>query len=104
MTKLQAGGESSNIIPGKASFSLDLRAQTNEAMETLIAETERACEAAAAHSARRSNCKRNTAFLQATQNKEAEAIMAEAITDIIGAEQLDEPLVTTGGEDFHFMR
>lgn len=46
MTKLQAGGESSNIIPGKASFSLDLRAQTNAAMEKLTAETERACEAA----------------------------------------------------------
>lgn len=28
--------------------------------------------------------------------------MAEAITEIIGAEQLDDPLVTTGGEDFHF--
>lgn len=28
--------------------------------------------------------------------------MAEAITEIIGAERLDDPLVTTGGEDFHF--
>ncbi len=69
MTKLQAGGESSNIIPGKASFSLDLRAQTNEAMEALIAETERACEAPPPHSAQRSTCKKNTAFLQRHKTK-----------------------------------
>ncbi|KYD05741.1 M20 peptidase aminoacylase family protein [Bacillus atrophaeus] len=102
MTKLQAGGESSNIIPGKASFSLDLRAQTNEAMEALIQETERACEAAAAAFGAKIELQKEHSLPAATQNKEAEAIMAEAITDIIGEEHLDEPLVTTGGEDFHF--
>lgn len=102
MTKLQAGGDSSNIIPGKATFSLDLRAQTNEAMETLIAETERACEAAAAAFEAKIELHKEHSLPAATQNKEAEGIMAEAITDVIGADQLDEPLVTTGGEDFHF--
>lgn len=35
MTKFHAGGDSGNIIPGKASFSIDLRAQTNKALEEL---------------------------------------------------------------------
>ncbi len=61
MTKLQAGGESSNIIPGKASFSLDLRAQTNAAMEKLTAETERACEAAVAAFGAKIELQKNTA-------------------------------------------
>lgn len=69
MTKLQAGGESSNIIPGKASFSLDLRAQTNEAMEALIAETERAQKRPPLHSAQKSSCKKNTAFLRQHKTK-----------------------------------
>ncbi len=28
--------------------------------------------------------------------------MASAISGILGEEHVDEPLVTTGGEDFHF--
>lgn len=35
MTKFHAGADSGNIIPGKASFSLDLRAQTNEVINAL---------------------------------------------------------------------
>nr|WGD58266.1 M20/M25/M40 family metallo-hydrolase [Bacillus subtilis] len=79
-----------------------MRVQTNEAMEALIAETERACEAAAAAFGAKIELQKEHSLPAATQNKEAEAIMAEAITDIIGAERLDDPLVTTGGEDFHF--
>ncbi|WP_049627850.1 MULTISPECIES: M20 peptidase aminoacylase family protein [Bacillus] len=102
MTKLQAGGESSNIIPGKASFSLDLRAQTNAAMEKLTAETERACEAAAAAFGAKIELQKEHSLPAAERNKEAEAIMASAISGILGEEHVDEPLVTTGGEDFHF--
>src|SRR5699024_6797492 len=35
LAKLQAGGESSNIIPGNATFSIDSREQNNETMEAL---------------------------------------------------------------------
>ena len=69
MTKLQAGGESSNIIPGKASFSLDLRAQTNAAMEKLTAETERACEAAAAAFGAKIELQKNTASRQPSETR-----------------------------------
>src|SRR5699024_12653519 len=35
MTTYHAGSKSANIIPGYASFSIDLRAQNNEVMEKL---------------------------------------------------------------------
>lgn len=40
MTRFHAGGKSANIIPGNAEFALDLRAQTNEAMEELEKQVE----------------------------------------------------------------
>lgn len=35
MTNFHAGGKNTNIIPGNATFSLDLREQTNETMEQI---------------------------------------------------------------------
>ena len=35
-------------------------------------------------------------------DEQAQAIMAEAITDTLGKENLVPPVITTGGEDFHF--
>ena len=35
MTQFNAGGTSTNIIPGKATFSIDARAQTNEVMQVI---------------------------------------------------------------------
>ncbi|GIN68887.1 MULTISPECIES: M20 peptidase aminoacylase family protein [Bacillus] len=102
MTKLQAGGESANIIPGKASFSLDLRAQTNEAMEALERETELACQAVAESFGATIELHKEDSLPAAVKNEAAIAIMAEAISNVIGAENLDKPLVTTGGEDFHY--
>lgn len=102
MTKLQAGGESSNIIPGKASFSLDLRAQTNEAMEALERETVIACQAVAESFGAAIELHKEDSLPAAVKNEAAIAIMAEAISSVIGAGNLDKPLVTTGGEDFHY--
>src|SRR5690625_1011288 len=41
MTAFQAGGRSINIIPGKATFSLDIRAQTNDVMDDLVEKVNR---------------------------------------------------------------
>jgi amidohydrolase len=38
----------------------------------------------------------------ATLNRAAVNIMADAIEEVLGQDKLDEPLVTSGGEDFHF--
>src|SRR5699024_8485481 len=40
MTTFQAGGKNTNIIPGNAKFSLDLRTQNNDQMEELLSKIE----------------------------------------------------------------
>ncbi|WP_249649226.1 peptidase dimerization domain-containing protein, partial [Lysinibacillus sp. D4B2_S17] len=44
MTQANAGGTSTNIIPGKADFSIDARAQTNEVMQVITEGVERVKE------------------------------------------------------------
>ncbi|MEK5389299.1 M20 peptidase aminoacylase family protein [Margalitia sp. FSL K6-0131] len=102
MTKLHAGGESANIIPGQATFSLDLRAQTNKVMETLIEKVQSAVDSIAEFYKVKINLSIPESLAAATVNPEAKMIMAEAISDVLGRDKLDEALVTSGGEDFHF--
>lgn len=102
MTKFHAGGDSSNIIPGKAQFSLDLRAQTNEVMQQLANKVELIfTHLSSLHEVEiHSNI---TADIAAAQvDRDAVQLMAEAIVDTIGKEKIVKPIVTSGGEDFHF--
>jgi amidohydrolase len=102
MTKLQAGGSSANIIPGQAAFALDLRAQTNEVMEQLIEQVKRAVSTIAEFFKVKIKLIVPDYLAAATLNMKAASIMAAAIRDILGEDKCDAPLVTTGGEDFHF--
>ena len=47
VTKFIAGGESGNVIPGNASFSIDARAQKNDTMREIKAKVEKAVQATA---------------------------------------------------------
>lgn len=102
MTKFQAGGDSSNIIPGKAHFSLDLRAQTNEVMQQLATKV----EAIFAHISSLHEVEihyKTTADIAAAQvDTDAMQIMGQAIVETIGKEKMVPPIITSGGEDFHF--
>ncbi|GER67501.1 amidohydrolase AmhX [Weizmannia acidilactici] len=102
MTQLQAGGTSTNIIPGQAHFSLDLRAQTNEVMEHLIGQVQRAVHTIAEFFNVKIELYVPDYLAAATMNREAADIMAAAIRECLGNDKCDPPLVTTGGEDFHF--
>ncbi|MET3319807.1 UNVERIFIED_ORG: amidohydrolase [Peribacillus simplex] len=102
MTQFFAGGESSNIIPGKATFSLDLRAQDNEVMKDLTKRVEKVAEALAAANGVEINLESGANVAAAIVNNQAQEIMAEAIADTLGKENLVAPVITTGGEDFHF--
>ncbi|MGG0286743.1 M20 peptidase aminoacylase family protein [Peribacillus butanolivorans] len=102
MTKFFAGGESSNIIPGKATFSLDLRAQDNEVMKDLTKRVEKVAEALAVANGVEINLESGANVAAAIVNNQAQEIMAEAIADTLGKENLVAPVITTGGEDFHF--
>lgn len=102
MTRFQAGGNSTNIIPGSAAFALDLRAQTNEAM----AELEKQVNDIFAAIRQLYNIdieitnKNGTAA--AVVNEEATKIMERAIVAVLGEEGLVPTLVTPGGDDFHY--
>lgn len=102
MTKLHAGSETGNIIPGNASFTLDVRAQTNETMQMLrtkIAEVIVGVESLY-HVTIQLNI--HEGLVAAIVNEEAYELMAKAVVDVLGEDNLMPRIVTPGGEDFHF--
>lgn len=102
MTQLQAGGETSNVIPDKATFKLDLRAQSNEGMAELMDKTFRAMEKVAALMDTPIEWEVAGSVPAATLNDQAIQRMQNAIAQVLGEENVMPPCVTPGGEDFHF--
>lgn len=102
MTKLQAGGESLNIIPGFAAFGLDLRAQTNEVMQAIENKVEVVFKSLSELYSVDITSEKHAYVAAAKVNPEAEAIMGKAIAKTIGRRNVAPPLLTNGGDDFHF--
>ncbi|MBG9543171.1 amidohydrolase [Cytobacillus firmus] len=102
MTKFHAGSDSGNIIPGKASFSLDLRAQTNEVINALSEKIETITEYLSKLYGVKITLETKANVAAAEVDEEAQHFLEKAIIDVLGAGQLREPIVTSGGEDFHF--
>lgn len=102
MTKFHAGSDSGNIIPGKASFSLDLRAQTNEIITALGEKIETITEYLSKLYGVKISLETKANVAAAEVDEEAQKYLEMAIVDVLGAGQLREPIVTSGGEDFHF--
>ena len=102
MTMFQAGGESANIIPGNAKFSLDLRAQENRVMAELFEHVERVMQSVASQYDVEIAYEVLAEMVAAEVDDDAEDILYRAITDVVGAEQATRTVVTPGGEDFHF--
>ncbi len=102
MTMFQAGGESANIIPGNAVFSLDVRAQTNEVMDKLMAQVEKVIRSVADMSDVTINCEVQAEIAAAQVDETAVEMMTQAITATVGEQFLAPPIVTPGGEDFHY--
>jgi len=102
MTMFQAGGESANIIPGNAVFSLDLRAQTNAVMIELMNKVKKAIRSVAGMTGVEIDYQIGSEIAAAEVDEAAVDMMAQAITETVGKEYLTEPIVTPGGEDFHY--
>ncbi|WP_400162632.1 M20 peptidase aminoacylase family protein [Brevibacillus sp. TJ4] len=102
MTMLQAGGESYNIIPDKARFALDLRAQTNEAMDELIKRVNRLIEGVALSHQAEIKLEYGSRMVAAVVDEEAKKLMEQAIVDVLGEQHLKPAPVTPGAEDFHY--
>ncbi|MFJ5769086.1 M20 peptidase aminoacylase family protein [Psychrobacillus sp. NPDC093180] len=102
LTKFQAGGESANIIPGNAEFSIDVRAQSNTAMNELIGKVEHAISSVASLNNITIDFHIETEIAAAEVDDSAVELMKTAIIDTIGKAYYVPPIVTPGGEDFHF--
>jgi len=102
MTMFQAGGESANIIPGNAKFSLDLRAQENKVMDELYQHVERVISAVAAQYDVVIDYDVMAEMVAAEVDAEAEELMYQAIVSVVGEDKATRTVVTPGGEDFHF--
>jgi amidohydrolase len=102
LTRFQAGGESANIIPGNAEFSIDVRAQSNAAMSELIAKVEHAIHSIANLNNITIDFHIETEIAAAEVDPTAVKIMKKAIIETIGKKHYVSPIVTPGGEDFHF--
>ncbi|RKO67762.1 M20 peptidase aminoacylase family protein [Desulfofundulus salinus] len=102
MTRINAGTEAGNIIPDRAIFTLDLRAQTNQQLKELVQKVESVASNVAAAYGAVITLTRGIDMPAAEVSKEARDIMARAITDTVGPENLAPPILTPGAEDFHF--
>ena len=103
MTMLQAGGESYNIIPDKARFAIDMRAQTNQAMDELEKKVRQISEGVALSYSAEIELQRGSRMVAAEVHDEAKKLMELAIVDVLGQENLREAPVSPGAEDFHFL-
>lgn len=102
LTKFHAGGESSNIIPGNASFSIDMRAQTNEVMAQMQKKIEGLFKTVEDFYSISIEYEIESDTPAAVENEQAQMIMAKAISTVLGEEKCIPPITTTGGDDFHF--
>jgi amidohydrolase len=102
MTQLQTENKASNIIPETASFSIDVRAQTNEVMNKLndyaneiFEQTKQQTGVAIA------SCMKEFVPAAVT-NENAIKVTKSAISRVLGKESIIPVCVSHGGEDFHF--
>jgi amidohydrolase len=102
MTMLKAGGENYNIIPDRASFALDLRAQTNQAMDDLLEKVHKVVAGVEAMFGAKITLKIGSRMVAAEVDDQAKQLMEQAIIDVLGEEGLRPAPVSPGAEDFHF--
>lgn len=102
LTKIIAGGESVNIIPGKAEFAMDVRAQRNEVLNMLKEKIDEGITSLKHLYNVDIDWKWNDFTPGAEVSAESEAIAEKAIRQIIGDHAVAQPVITSGSDDFHF--
>ncbi|WP_252504362.1 M20 peptidase aminoacylase family protein [Sporosarcina sp. Marseille-Q4943] len=102
VTRFHAGGRSTNIIPGSATLAVDLRAQQNETMDMLVKRVHEVLESARSLFNVTINITEEYGIAAAEVHPEAEAIARKAIVAVLGEENTTDPIITPGGDDFHF--
>lgn len=102
LTKVVADGGSINIIPGKATFSIDVRAQKNSVLNQLQKRIEEGFESIR----KMFGTEVSWAWIDKTPgaevSEEAAQIAKTSIIEALGEEYLERPILTPGSDDFHF--
>ncbi len=102
MTNIQAGGDSLNIIPGSATFALDVRAQSNLVMDEMKSRIDEGLVSIAKLFDVQVEWHWDDFTPAAEVSEEAKDIADAAIRAVIGDAHTASPLHTTGADDFHF--
>lgn len=102
MTMVHTPGKNLNIIPDEAEFGIDVRASTNEALQTLLDKLSQTVQAAGSANGAEVTLEVAAMMGAAVPNQWMEEIVREAIIDVHGSAGYTPPIMTPGGEDFHF--
>ena len=102
MTGIHAGGPNGNTIPDRCEFALDLRAQTNDVMNQLEFKLTQMIEGISTIYDAEIKLHSEIKLAAAEVDPTAQQIMENAIQEVVGPEYCAPPVVTSGGEDFHF--
>lgn len=102
LTNVQAGGESLNIIPGSASFAIDLRAQRNSVLSDIQEQIEKGLLTISDLHMVSISSDWIDLTPGAEVSKDAAAIAEVAIREVVGDANTMPAVVTPGSDDFHF--
>lgn len=101
ITKIVADGGSVNIIPGNATFSLDVRAQNNSVLTELQDRLDEGFKVISQMFDTEIKWQWEDRTPGADVSEEAAQIAKESIIEALGEEYLQEPISTPGSDDFH---
>lgn len=102
LTGVQAGSENLNIIPGNATFSIDVRAQQNKELLELRDRVETMLHQIAILHGVTIDWEWQDFTPGALIGERSSRHAAEAISERFGAEALVDRIITSGSDDFHF--
>jgi len=101
VTKITGGGVASNIIPDRAIFTVDMRAETDSVMDEIIGKVRVAGEGGALAVGGKAEMNILGAVPAAQYDQELIDNLAVAITEVLGPEGLIPPIKSPGSDDFH---
>lgn len=102
LTKVVADGGSVNIIPGNATFSMDVRAQENKVLQQVQQKIETRFEQIATNHDVNIKWEWLDITPGAEVGEQALDIARQGIIEAVGMDSLAAPVVTPGSDDFHF--
>jgi len=104
VTRFISGGKNTNIIPGKASLAIDMRAQTNELMDELHNRILDIIHNAKEIYETDIEILKDQGIVAAESSEGAQEVAAKAIKNVLGVDKLVPPIITPGGDDFHYYK